>query len=261
MIEPLLALPENLRERLAAALRAGLLAPPYSAAALAATLGQARGVDLAPIQRALAEIDSGGISPSGVALALAAAAHAQARQHRPELVWSGPEVAGLHARDTARVYDELVAGAQRSLWISTYVYYDGPKAFATLAQRMDALPQLAVTLLLNVGKDSGSGWSADPDPVVAFARRLWEREWPGMRRPEVFYDPRALDPGRGSAVLHAKAIVADERVSLVTSANLTERAFESNIEAGILSHDEALARSIVLHFRTLIDKGLLLALP
>ncbi len=259
MIEPLLALPEHVQERLSGALRAGLLAPPYTPTAVAGALGQPRGVDVELLTTALAQIDSSGVSPTGVSLALEAAAHAQSRVRRPELVWSGPEVAGLHARDTARVFDELVAGAEGSLWISTYVYYDGPKAFATLAQRMDAVPRLAVTLLLNVG--NGAAGPAEPDPVIAFARRLWDREWPGARRPDVFYDPRALEPGRGSAVLHAKAVVADERVALVTSANLTERAFESNIEAGILTHDQALSRSIVLHFRTLIEKKLLLSLP
>ncbi len=31
----------------------------------------------------------------------------------PDLVWSGPEVPGLHAHDTRRVYRELLKGADR----------------------------------------------------------------------------------------------------------------------------------------------------
>ncbi len=45
------------------------------------------------------------------------------------------------------------------------------------------------------------------------------------RRPEVFYDRRALNPARGPrACLHAKVVVQDEARTLITSANLTEAA-------------------------------------
>ncbi len=50
----------------------------------------------------------------------------------PDLVWSGPEVPGLPARDTRRVYEELFVGAKRSVWVSTYAYFDGPQTFALL---------------------------------------------------------------------------------------------------------------------------------
>jgi phosphatidylserine/phosphatidylglycerophosphate/cardiolipin synthase-like enzyme len=62
-------------------------------------------------------------------------------------------------------------------------------------------------------------------------------------------------------VLHAKAIVADDEVVLVTSANLTEAAFDRNIEVGLLVRDRALALSVSSHFRGLIDRGLLQPLP
>ena len=47
----------------------------------------------------------------------------------------------------------------------------------------------------------------------------------------------------------------------ITSANLTEAAFDRNIELGLLVRDRTLAETTVLHFRTLIDKGLLRLLP
>ncbi len=68
---------------------------------------------------------------------------------RPDLVWSGPEVPGLHARDTAAVYGELVAGAEQMVWLSTYAFYDGQRAFRSLAERLDEAPSLRVALLLN----------------------------------------------------------------------------------------------------------------
>jgi phosphatidylserine/phosphatidylglycerophosphate/cardiolipin synthase-like enzyme len=58
-----------------------------------------------------------------------------------------------------------------------------------------------------------------------------------------------------------KAVVVDERTALVTSANLTEAAFDRNIEVGILSRDEQLAASFVRHVRVLIDQRLLRRMP
>ena len=62
-------------------------------------------------------------------------------------------------------------------------------------------------------------------------------------------------------VLHAKALVADDEVVFVTSANLTEAALDRNIELGLLVRDRALAASVSCYFRGLIDRGLLLPLP
>ena len=112
---------------------------------------------------------------------------------------------------------------------------------------------------------TSSGGKATPpgratsSPV--FAERLWNHDWPGKRRPEVFYDPRSLEPHAPGGVLHAKAVVADDEAAFVTSANLTEAAFDRNIEVGVLSRDRALAASLATHFGTLIERGLLRPLP
>ncbi len=62
-------------------------------------------------------------------------------------------------------------------------------------------------------------------------------------------------------MLHAKAVVADDEAVFVTSANLTEAALDRNIEVGLLVRDRALAATVSSHFRGLIDRGLLRALP
>jgi phosphatidylserine/phosphatidylglycerophosphate/cardiolipin synthase-like enzyme len=191
---------------------------------------------------------------------LDAVAAAAAQVDRPDLVWSGPAVAGLQARDTRRVYEELVAGAERSIWVSTFAYYDGRQAFRTLAERMDAMPAVQVTLLLNIQRRSGDTTAADA-VVARFAERFWGQDWPGEKRPSVFYDPRSLSSAGDVGVLHAKAVVVDDRAAFVTSANLTEAAFDRNIEVGILSRERTLAASLARHFRVLIDQKLLRPLP
>lgn len=257
MIEALLELPEHLRLRLVRALETGELAPPYPEGALRRALD---GADVGPVQAALREADEAGGGAEGTALAIRLAGQAVAGVSRPELVWSGPEVRGLHARDTRRVYEELVGIARERLWISTYTYYNGPKAFKSLADRMAATSGLQATLLLNIQRKPGDTTASD-ELAMRFAKRLWEEDWPGSRRPEVFYDPRALELKGQKAVLHAKAIVVDDETALVTSANLTEAAFDHNIEVGVLSRDRTLAASLARHFRVLIERKLLVPLP
>lgn len=187
-------------------------------------------------------------------------AKAQARETQIDLVWSGPEVQGLHARDTRRVYEELLGSAERSVWASTYAFFDGPKAFAILADRMAQKPELEVTLLLNVERKWGDTTAAD-FLVIKFAQKFWSQDWPGPKRPRVFYDPRSLTLPKPEGVLHAKAVVTDDTNVFITSANLTEAALDRNIEMGLLVRDCSLAISISLHFAKLVDMGLLLVLP
>ena len=248
MIDALLDLPAHLRERLASALESGLLAAPYSAASLRSVLGIGEGGE--DVVGALLELERLGICRAGCRrLDPDRRARPTSRTPRPDLVWSGPEVPGLHARDTRRVYEELLGSAERSIWASTYAFFDGPKAFEVLARRMDARPALRVTLLLNIQRKRGDTTAAD-QLVRRFADRFWRTDWPGASRPKVFYDPRALELDGPGGVLHAKAVVADDEAVFVTSANLTEAAFDRNIELGLLVRDRALAASVSSHFRS-----------
>lgn len=178
---------------------------------------------------------------------------------RPDLVWSGPSAPGLHTRNTRQVYDELIATAVRSIWISTFAYFDGQHAFKSLADRMTAIPGLQVRIMLNIQRRHGDTTPAE-ELTAQFANRFWSKDWPGERKPGVYYDPRSLEADGPEGVLHAKAIVVDEQAALVTSANLTEAAFDRNIEVGILTRDQLLATSLVRHFRVLIDHGRLVPL-
>ena len=158
------------------------------------------------------------------------------------------------------MYEELLGSAERTVWASTYVFFDGPRAFAALANRIDANPELQVTLLLNIQRRRGDTTAAD-QLVRRFADRFWTTDWPGEARPRVYYDPRSLELDGPAGVLHAKAVVADGEAVFMTSANLTDAAFDRNIELGVLIRDRALAASVTSHFRGLIDRKLLWALP
>ena len=125
---------------------------------------------------------------------------------------------------------------------------------------MEAIPGLQVTTPAQhpaaaSGHSSGRAASR-PFRGAPLASRLAR-----TTEPAVFYDPRSLEPDGPGGVLHAKAVVADDEAAFVTSANLTEAAFDRNIEVGVLTRDHALAASLARHFGTLIEQGLLLPLP
>ncbi len=229
-----------------------------SAAALWSVLEQRGEVD--EVLDDLIALASVGVSGLAVAAWLRALELAEARAPAPDLVWSGPEVPGLHARDTRRVYEELVRSARDSVWMSTYVYFDGPRAFADLAERMDAVAGLRVVLMLNIQRARGDTTASD-HLVRRFADRFWGTDWPGQSKPAVYYDPRSLETDGPAGVLHAKALVVDDGAVFITSANLTEAAFDRNIELGLLIRDPTLAKTTTTHFQTLIETGLLSPLP
>lgn len=258
MIEDLLDLPPYVRERLALALESGLLSSSSSATALQSVLGGTEWV--ARASTALGGFAAFSLSNSAIAAWIRSLGKAGAQSPRADLVWSGPEVPGVHARSTRRVYEELICSAERSLCISTYAFFDGPRAFETLARRMDAAPGLHATLLLNLQRKNGDKSSSD-QLIRRFADRFWTFEWPGTSRPRIYFDPRALELDGPGGVLHAKAVVADDEAVFVTSANLTEAALDRNIELGLLVRDRTLAASISAHFLGLIERGLLTLLP
>ena len=153
MIEGLLELPSHLRTRLASAIESGLLSVPCTAATLRSVLGIGERTE--EIADALRGLDRLGISGPAAAAWLRGVEEATSRVLRPDLVWSGPEIAGLHARNTRRVYEELLSSAEHSVLASTFAYFDGPKAFEVLAQRMNERPTLDVTLFLNIQRKRG----------------------------------------------------------------------------------------------------------
>jgi phosphatidylserine/phosphatidylglycerophosphate/cardiolipin synthase-like enzyme len=258
MIDALIDLPPHLRDRLASAFETGLVGAPYSVGALRSALGAPDAGER--LLAAVREMERLGLAGASAAALVRTVGEVTRRTTKPDIVWSGPEVPGVHARDTRRVFEELLSTAERSIWASTYAFFDGPRVFDVLSRRMDARPALQVTLLLNIERKRGDTTAAD-QLVRKFAERFWKTDWPGSSRPRVFFDPRSLEPDGPTGVLHAKAVVADDEAVLVTSANLTEAALDRNIELGLLVRDRALAASLARHFQVLIDRQLLRPLP
>lgn len=251
--------------QLAMALQSGQLSPPFTGRALH---------DRVPsdahdaVQSELQELHSQGMQPPQLAVlldALAAERDAQeALRDRVELVLSPPELDHAGARDSWAVVQSLFQRAQRALVILSYAFDHGDKAkdlFGPLAARMDAEPELAVTICAHVRRPMH-----DPTDEAAlradFARRFAKELWPGERLPALEHFPRSLSLDfTARAAMHAKLVVADARWSLITSANFTEAAQLRNLEAGVVIDDPDLAGRLLRHLDALRRDGELQPLP
>lgn len=174
-----------------------------------------------------------------------------------DLVWTAPEALGAANRDTGVVVRGLFGAAEGDVLVAGFAVYRGHKVFKRLAERMAEQPSLRVRLFLDVQRRPGDTSSSE-ELLWHFTRRSQEKQWPGERLPEMHYDPRSLDAEAGKrSCLHAKCVVIDRRVALVTSANFTEAAQTRNIEVGALIQSERFAMRLAAHFEALSDAGAL----
>jgi phosphatidylserine/phosphatidylglycerophosphate/cardiolipin synthase-like enzyme len=244
--------------RLADAFRSGQLGSQMSAFSIAKIAAAPQAV-VDEVVRLQAE----GISPNHLTLLLeanAAVAEARAGHVDAQLVWTGPESQTAQSRDTSVVVQELFGHARRDVLVSTFVVHQAARVFAPLARRMDELPELRARLFVHVGRE----WRdtvLDSELLREFAEELG-REWPSARRPEVYYDPRGLlDQSDKRATWHAKCVVVDDDVALITSANFTEWAHQRNVEAGVLIRNSEFVRQLRQQFESLIEEKLVRRLP
>jgi phosphatidylserine/phosphatidylglycerophosphate/cardiolipin synthase-like enzyme len=182
---------------------------------------------------------------------------ATARAPRVELVWTGPERIGSSSRDTKIVVSELFARARRSVLVASYSLGSGATLFAPLAARMTEIPALRVRMFfdITVGYDAYNAPRTRSEYEARFVQTFLRRHWPGSRTPEVFHDPRTIDNER--ICFHAKCVVVDDEVALVTSANTSVAAQEENIEAGVLVEDRLFALALAKQFDDLVTARLL----
>ena len=262
MISPLQKLSAPDLQALTDAVRSGRISMPFTAAALQRYLAPAGAIEVAS---ELQRLTDSGMSPASLAFLLELLSSERGERPGPDdlidLVWTGPEVAGLASRDTAVVVRELFAASKESVLVAGYAVYQGREVFASLAKRMEELPTLTVQMYLDVQRLHGDT-TLDSEILREFAHRFKTREWPGTRMPEVYYDPRSLEQDQHKrASLHAKSIVVDRSCAFVSSANFTQAAQNRNIEVGVLIRSTHLANQIADHFEVLSAASILLRVP
>ena len=176
-----------------------------------------------------------------------------------DLVTTGPDGGITANRDTAVVVRELFAHAEESVLVAGYAVYQGQRVFQALAERMQQVPTLRVTMFLDIQRPQGDT-SAATEIVTRFVDRFRRQQWPdGRQIPNLYFDPRSLDPTQEKrACLHAKCVVVDCEKVFVSSANFTEAAQLRNIEVGVLIDSPATATQIIDFFTGLVAERRLL---
>jgi phosphatidylserine/phosphatidylglycerophosphate/cardiolipin synthase-like enzyme len=252
-------LPERVLIDLAQALRAGRLTEAATAFMVRYAVPAVREATAAELSALLGS----GLKPQHAALlldALAAERKLRADTAVPELVTSGPNIAGA-TRDTGVVLRELFTEAEHRVLVVGFAVHQGREIFAALADRMRRRPNLAVRLCLDIRRAVGDTTRSDA-LLRRFAERFVRQEWPGPRLPDLFYDPRSLAEGESlRASLHAKCVLVDGVKAFIGSANLTEAAQLRNIEIGLVVTGALIAAEVERHIEALIAGGHLRPLP
>lgn len=161
-----------------------------------------------------------------------------------ESVWSGPKTHPVPVRSTAQVLVGLVGEARHELLLMTYSARDHPPLKAALGEALAR--GVAVTVVVETVQGA-AGALVGPEPAAAFAGlsglQVWH--WPIDKRGEEY------------ARMHAKIAVADRRLLLVSSANLTQSGVDRNIEAGLLVRGGTAPQRAAEHIAELRSRGVL----
>lgn len=252
--DALLQLPVSLLTALAASLETGPLAETLTLVGVRGIVG-----DIAPdVMDALRGLSADGFEPRQTATFLRGLAAAAAATPKPsqlfDVVLSGPAVPGVPTADTAAVMNTLLTHAEREVLLVGYAVYNGKKLFEPLAARMRACPDLTVTMCLDIRRPHGDARPA-AEIEAAFAREFRERHWPWPQTPRLYFDPRSLESGLERASLHAKCVIVDRSIALVTSANFTDAAQWKNVEAGVEIRHRPTVERLANYFGGLIHLG------
>ena len=173
---------------------------------------------------------------------------ARERERETTPVWTMPERArgaGLSGNVTAAL-GRLVEGAYHSVTISTYNLAPSSGLWAAMT-KVSSRPEVSVRLYMDADvADHGLGPQPHVLSTLQAARRL---ERAVVLRP-------AVDDKGWRVRNHAKFLVVDHQILVVTSANLSLSAEERNVELGLRIDDPLLARAVEDQMRALEDVGI-----
>jgi cardiolipin synthase len=166
-----------------------------------------------------------------------------------ELLWSGPSPANrVPARRIDQVLYDLISHARREILLVSFAAYKVKLLMEALISATGR--NVSVRLVLEFEETSQNQLSMDA--LKAFPLGLVTQAeiyfWPlGMRECNEFGRPGKL---------HAKAAVIDDK-GLLSSANLTDDAFNRNLEIGALFSGGEIPERLRAHFEELISSGTL----
>ncbi len=158
-----------------------------------------------------------------------------------ELVWTGPSSGLIPVRHTEQVLTGLIDGAQKRLFLVSFVAYNVTSVITALVKA--AARGVQINVLLERSEAEGGNVTMDSLGLI-------RAKIPGA----AFYEWNQDVSGSqfAGASVHAKCAVADGREAFVTSANLTGAAMARNMEAGVIISGGPLPAQLEAHLLALI---------
>ena len=178
-----------------------------------------------------------GLSPDELACALegglASATRLMARQ-KLDILWTGPQTSAVPVRRNEQALCEVVDSAKKSLFIVSYVSCHADKVYDAIRAAIDRGVSVAFLLEASIKNDLDQLF-----PEASFYR------WGNA-------------DSAAKSVMHAKCAVADNVMAMITSANLTGKAMEQNMELGVLIKGGRIPKVLKAHFEALVVEKLIL---
>lgn len=176
----------------------------------------------------------------GMLLGASQATQDTASLEQVELIWTGPSTRLVPTRRTEQALMEVIRAAKQTLFLTSFVAY---KVNSLLAGLNEATERgVTVSILLEESKANGGSLNFD-------ARALLSAELSGVR----FYTWEASGNEFLGGKAHAKVAVCDRSMCIISSANLTGRAMEQNMEAGVLIRGGSVPAQLQDHLDGLVD--------
>lgn len=165
-----------------------------------------------------------------------------------EIIWTGPANQRFPVRRINQGLYDLISNAKKKIVLVTFSAH----RVRHLCNHLTLAVKRGVELTLIVESEGESEGQLTRDAIAAF------REIPTTRT-HIYYWPlakrernQAGRPGK----LHIKCAIVDD-VALIGSANLTDDAFNRNMELGLLVREKLTVETISEHFRELIRAKIL----
>jgi len=165
-----------------------------------------------------------------------------------EPVWSGPKTSSVPLRRTEQALIEVINASKESILIVSFAVYKINSIIQALIEAYERKVDIKVILET---PESGVD-KIDYDTINALGEELIDKTkiyfWPLEMRPK--------DAKGNAGSFHAKCALADKKILLISSANLTQYALELNMELGVLIKRGTFPNIIAEHFDALIREGI-----
>lgn len=193
--------------------------------------------------------ESACLSGKEIATALRAAcetASSVKRKNQVDLIWTGPQTSAIPVRRNEQAMCELIDGAKKELFIVSFVAVNAEKVYEAIDKAIDR--GVKVSFLAESSKEHGG--TQEKDHIAVLHKKF----------PSATCYRWSCTGGTKKHCVHAKCAVADGEVALVTSANLTGAAMDTNMELGALIRSKEIAGKLAAHLAALVDENIIKAI-